>query len=543
MKRLHTLACASKYRSPRRRGMVLILVLIVVSLLTLAAMTFAELMLVERESAELAGKRIQARLLAESGVEATRLFMMQEENLIIESGGWYNNETFFRGMQLLDDPYDARYRGRFTVVAPNIEDGQINGIRFGLEDESTKLNLNALVLLDEAAAAVGDLGGAGGEESTDTAQQLLMSLPGMTEYIADAILDWIDEDDEPREFGGEAEYYSALEPAYAPKNGPLDTIEELLLVRDVTPWLLFGADANRNGYVDGAEPEPQMIGDVDNSDGSMTCGWAAYLTLNSKESNLNPEGEQKIDLNQEDLEELYNALTEVFDEQWATFIIGYRQNGAYNGTKPAQAAPSGKPKLDGQGSNKLTTILDLIGTNVEVEFEGQQGRNAQQDSVVIETPFPDDPISMADYLPKLMDNVAVNAEETIPGRININQASRTVLLGIPGMTSDVADQIIGSRVPDLIEADPNQLYETWLLTDGIVTLEEMKQMMPYVCGAGSIYRAQIIGYFDAGGPSARIEVVLDATNQPPSVVFWRDMTNLGRGYPLETLGIEAGTEW
>jgi DNA uptake protein ComE-like DNA-binding protein len=515
--------------------MVLILVLVVVSLLTLAAMTFAELMLAERESAELAGKRVQARLLAESGIEATRLFMMQEEDLIIESGGWYNNETSFRGMQLLDDPYDARYRGRFTIVAPNVEDGQINGIRFGLEDESTKLNLNALLLMD-ASATVGTPGSTADEESTDTAQQLLMSLPGMTEYMADAILDWIDEDDEPREFGAEADYYSALEPAYAPKNGPLDTIEELLLVRDVTPWLLFGADANRNGYVDGAEPDPQMIGDVDNSDGSMTSGWAAYLTLNSKESNLNPEGEKKIDLNQDNLKELYDALTKVFDEKWATFIIGYRQNGPTD-KQPAPSAPTGKPKLDGKGENTFTTILDLIGPNVQVEFEDQDK------PVSIETPFPNDPISMASYLPKLMDNVAVNAEETIPGRININQASRTVLLGIPGMTSNVADQIIGSRVPDPVGADPDQLYETWILSSGIVTLEEMKQMMPYVCGGGSILRAQIIGYFDDGGPSARIEVILDATNHPPSVVFWRDMTNLGRGYPLEVLGIEAGTEW
>jgi len=519
--------------------MVLILVLVVVSLLTLAGMTFAELMLAERESSELVGKRVQARLLAESGIEATRLFIMQEEELIIESGGWYDNETFFRGMQLLDDPDDARYRGRFTVVAPNIEDGRINGIRFGLEDESTKLNLNALLLM-EAAEAANDLATDTDEELTASSQQLLMCLPGMTEYMADAILDWIDEDDETREFGAEADYYSALEPAYAPRNGPLDTIEELLLVRDVTPWLLFGADANRNGYIDGAEPEPQMIGDVDNSDGSMNCGWAAYLTLNSKESNLNPDGDKKIDLNQENLEELYDALTDVFDENWATVIIGYRQNGPYDGTRtPDQPAPSGKPKLDGEGSNKFTTILDLIGANVEVEFEDQQG----QGNPVIETPFAADPISMSTYLTKLMDHVAVNAEPTIPGRININQASRTVLLGIPGMTTDAADQIIGNRVLDPIEADDSQLHETWILTDAIVTLEEMKAMMPYVCGGGSIFRAQFIGYFDGGGPSARIEVVLDATNQPPSVVFWRDMTNLGRGYPLEVLGIEAGTAW
>jgi hypothetical protein len=48
--------------------------------------------------------------------------------------------------------------------------------------------------------------------------------------------------------GAEIETYSAL--GYACKNGPPDTIEELLLVRGVTPDLLFGADMNRNGVID-----------------------------------------------------------------------------------------------------------------------------------------------------------------------------------------------------------------------------------------------------------------------------------------------------
>ena len=37
-----------------------------------------------------------------------------------------------------------------------------------------------------------------------------MGLPGMTEDVADAILDWLDTDDEPRELGAEIEYYSGL---------------------------------------------------------------------------------------------------------------------------------------------------------------------------------------------------------------------------------------------------------------------------------------------------------------------------------------------
>ena len=58
----------------------------------------------------------------------------------------------------------------------------------------------------------------------------LMAMPGMTDDVADAILDWIDEDDEPREYGAEWDYYAQLQPPYKPKNGPLDTVEELLLV-------------------------------------------------------------------------------------------------------------------------------------------------------------------------------------------------------------------------------------------------------------------------------------------------------------------------
>ena len=46
------------------------------------------------------------------------------------------------------------------------------------------------------------------------------------------------------------EYYSSLNPPYVPRNGPLQTVEELLLVRGVTPQLLFGLDTNRNGLID-----------------------------------------------------------------------------------------------------------------------------------------------------------------------------------------------------------------------------------------------------------------------------------------------------
>src|SRR5204863_189714 len=69
----------------------------------------------------------------------------------------------------------------------------------------------------------------------DLIHDILMKLPNMTEEIADAIIDWIDADDNPRPNGAESATYSGMTPPYRCKNGPLDSIEELLLVRGVTP--------------------------------------------------------------------------------------------------------------------------------------------------------------------------------------------------------------------------------------------------------------------------------------------------------------------
>jgi hypothetical protein len=66
----------------------------------------------------------------------------------------------------------------------------------------------------------------------------------------------------------------------------------------------------------------------------------------------------------------------------------------------------------------------------------------------------------------------------------------------------------------------------------------MKALMPFVCGGGDVFRCQIVGYFQGGGPSSRAEVVFDATGAEPRELFWRDISHLGRGYALETLGVD-----
>lgn len=548
---------------PRRQGVILVIVLIVVGALSLACYSFARLMLAHNEITDISGRRVQAEQLAASGVDWVRAFLQMDTLGQISLGGLYDNPAQFQGLLVLQGLQPDEI-GRFTVLAPPLPEEGNGGVRYGLQDESGKINLNTLMMIEQQARELADQGillpvldfedsDLFDDEEDDLfglenyARNLLLGLPGMTVEVADAILDWLDEDDEPREFGAEIEHYSSLTPAYAPKNGPLETVEELLLVRGVTPELLFGGDINRNGQVDAHEST--MTAGLDGFPGT---GWAPYFTLHSKERNVNFLGEPRIYLNQDDLVQLYEELILVFPQEWVTFIIAYRQNGPYaEGDEGDRDDDEDDAELEiltpdmyadleldlnQSASTELNQVLDLIGQMVLVTLPGEE-----EPSLLI-SPFPDDVVSMGTYMVELMDEVTVVERSSIPGRISLSQAPREVLLGIPGMSEEIVEQVLNQRVADPWLDAPHQRHETWLLTDGIVTLDQMRALIPFVCGGGDVYSAQVVGYYDDGRAAARLEVILDATEGVPRVLMWRDLTHLGRGYSLETLGVPLGDE-
>ena len=63
---------------------------------------------------------------------------------------------------------------------------------------------------------------------------------GARDIVVDSLLDWRDPDDFYRLHGAENDYYQSLPESYECKNGNLDSIEELLLVRGITPELFYG---------------------------------------------------------------------------------------------------------------------------------------------------------------------------------------------------------------------------------------------------------------------------------------------------------------
>ncbi len=194
----------------------MLLVLIVVTMLALGSLGFAELMLNERRAAQTASRQSQARAFAESGREVARQFLDRDPDDLQTAGGLYDNAKRF-SKQVVAEDASPRDRGLFTVIAPKLDDSgiAITGARYGLQDESTRINLATILNYDQSS------GSSDGNDTTADntySHTILMGLPGMTDDVADAILDWIDDDDTPRDQGAESDFYGSLDHGYTPRN-------------------------------------------------------------------------------------------------------------------------------------------------------------------------------------------------------------------------------------------------------------------------------------------------------------------------------------
>lgn len=583
---------------PPRWGSALLVVLVVVMLLSLSAYTYTQTMQTDFQAAVIHGQEVQLRQVADSGVEHVATLLARrsatgEENL-------HQNPLWFQAVPVVQTQLNA-LRARFSVIAPVEGDPHAARIRYGLIDESAKLNINLLDQLQNDLQL----------EDEDIANWL-MYIPGMTQEIIAAIRDWIDEDSDIRAYGAESEVYQALNPPYLPKNGPLETLDELLLVRGVTPLLLYGEDANRNGLLDPNENDGDASPPFDNADGVLNAGWSAYLTVHSREKNLRADGRPKINLNNGLLTDLYDQLAEEFDEDVAKFVVAYRINGpkpsssgskgsssggkqgagtsgaqksstsstsslstktsSSSGAKGGSAASStgaassassrqqsqqtqqavaalaqqlaqnmfqkggqvtrGGIDLSRGGQVRIKSIFDLIGSQTQATVSGA--------SQTLVSPWPADANQLLSVLPKLMDVLSLSDDEHRLGRININQARPELLYGIPNMTPELVQAIMAAQVRNaegVPSADTLRRHSTpgWLFLDGLVDIDTMRSLDPFLTARGDVFRAQVIAFYDGTGPVHRQEAIIDATRVPPRVVWQRDLNELGRGYAKSQL--------
>ncbi|MBC02360.1 MAG: hypothetical protein CMJ34_03515 [Phycisphaerae bacterium] len=406
--------------------------------------------------------RVQARWAARAGVER-----------VIATLAW-NTENADP-----DDPM-ALFRDLEYDWAGNVDTGawDIRHVEEGLElkgplDLHSRLNINSATKLQ------------------------LLELPDISLDTADAILDWIDEDDEVQGIGAEADFYEGRDMGYLPRNGRIRSIAELELVAGAWPEYVRGEDWNLNDRLDPNENDGDTAAPSDDRDGELDPGWAGYLTARSVDSPLGLSGYPRIDLRAASVDDLLDVLP--VDERQAEALVEY--GSSENATLGALLA---------------VELGELVGAPSSSSGRST-GRSFSRNNS--NEPEPVTPLSKEQL-------AAVFAECTLtdfsgpylpPGKINLNTAGPEVLRIMFEGDSGVADSIMALRqsraegitsIVDLLDVRRVQ-PET---LSGLSSQLDVTGWTFSVCSRGT----------SENGQEVEIHVVLDRSSLPVRILAYRE---------------------
>ena len=225
-----------------------------------------------------------------------------------------NQLVFARRNPTDEEPNEAPYRTDLVFGA--------GFFSYDITDEESKININVttrprlMTLLEQTGVE-------------DVIQRSI---------IADSVLDWIDPDPLHKLNGAEDDFYEDEGLNYEAKDGRIDTIEELLLVRGVTPTIFYGGVSQ---------------------DGSETyTGLVDFLTTTGARLNNNTASETV-------LRTLYSKerADSIFDKREAKEGVYSENQSSSNFTIVASGRVPGSPVrrsikaiVSGGGGNKTITI-------------------------------------------------------------------------------------------------------------------------------------------------------------------------------------------
>lgn len=217
--------------------------------------------------------------------------------------------------------------------------------------------------------------------NVNTATEEHLSRLPLTQEQIDSLLDWREVETQSRPNGAKDDYYNALPEPYNTRLFPLTVTSELLLVRGWTANRLYEVPEENENVVSTAVP----INDIEGN----AIPLISILTVDSGVPNVRYDGTERVNFGQAGLN--INVLTQF-------------------GIPQATAQ-----QIVSQGAYTSFAAL-LIEPGISTDSAGQ-----------------------------LLDAVTFTNGDRVPGKININTATQTVLETLPDMLPDVAASIVSRQ--------------------------------------------------------------------------------------------------
>jgi hypothetical protein len=552
-----------------RRGAALLVVLVVIVIVSLAAYGFTFHMRGEYQASSLMQERAQARLTALSGIEQSLALLDLPAWQRAELGLWGDQPTLYQEVALSDEAGQDALRQpdvddlqwRFSVISPRTQvlrnrsaGSEESGLAFGLENESGKLHIPTLLVWER--------------QSRGTIGRILGGLPGADQELIEAWLKSLDPTLSMRPESARSEVSEAWGDPSADPSDPYGQRRQVMQEGYSRQWqtrwwsLWSGGDWNQNFELD---PLEQLIAAAGtpggaasrsgraggglatagttsgaNVDTSWTAdqagnilGWQRFLTYHSGQRNVDWQGRRRVHLNQPDLEALRRELSAVWPTAWVNFTIAYRQFGPgiawtnRGGPSGATVAASNPAPLNLLAPPQVTLVspLDLVAKTLLIPTPSGT-------PLVVESPFSDDPAQAGNYLERLLDQVSVTDSPSLVGRIDINAAPTEVLAAIPQMSASAVERLVNARQASTQSVLPKVRSLSWLVTERIMSLEQLRQVEPWLCSRSDVFRAQFVGFRDDRTPLYRCRVLLDGRTLPARSSDFQDFQGWDRGFEV-----------
>ena len=433
----------------RHRGTVLIATILVVFLLASLVIVFARQMRVEANVTAYRVAEVQTEAIVRGAVQYV-IHQIDQNRINTASGGYEQAE---QAVEIGD--------GLFWIIRPNFEQDDDLEHAYGIVGENSKVNINTAT------------------------QAMLSKLPGMTEEMAAAIIDWRDPDATVSPNGAESEYYLLLDDPYESKNAPFETLGELELVRGADADILYGEDANLSGVLDATENDADDHDPPDNADGRLDRGIYDFITVYSRgqaesggsAASGDPD-QQLVSVNTDDKNPLIELLSTVISDDRLSLVTAniIRRRQAYQSL---------------------------------IEFYITSGLQAQEFDTIV------DRLTTAPF--------------RRPGLINVNTAPREVLFTLQGLDEADVEALIAARQG----ARPDSL--SWVVSPFDITRPQLRQKVlrfsRFITNRSWQYSADIVAVSGDGRAYKRYRVIVDAAQDTPRVIRMKDLSHMG--WPLD----------
>ena len=415
-------------------GSVLIVTIWIVLVLAGLVLVFSRSMRVEAIASANQLSSLKADEIAIGAVSFIRT-RLNEDDITLRLEG----ETPYEAIQVGD--------GYFWLLRPNYTDDR--SYYYGIRDEAAKINLN------------------------NATYEMLLKLPNMTSELAASVIDWRDADSDLTQGGAEDEYYLLLDEPYYCKNSPLESVEEVLLLKGASKELLYGEDMNRNGFLDPNENDADTGEPSDNYNGKLDRGFYEYVTVYSIESNVDNSGERRININNSSGMELSDLLRDVIKDEF---------------------------KLA-----EIMTSLRFSNYESVLDFYIKSGLTEEQ-------------------FKQIEDKLTTSSQENIQGLININTSPKEVLMCLPGLDESDVDALIDKR--NSSDIDKNSL--TWVAE---LLPQKAGAIGAFLTTRSFRYSTDIISLSGDGRSYQRYRMIADTRDNNFKTLYWKSLKNLG--WPLD----------